>query len=450
MADDSSHSTFGQLVSGAQSTFTAIVPYDINILSCMPWGAASTTAIKQPPRLACVTDWVWASRPRASYLGLDWPVWSQLGEVYPPLLDGWRAGSRKWCSWTDSSGIRREYDVESKLTQLVETSERYHSPLSKLEYTYNEVGNRTSTTVTTETIVMQDSYPYDPTHQVTGVDYGVTIQGEEPEIPKRSVLYTYDAVGNRQYVETDTGSTTYAVNSLNEYTKVGEDSPTHDSNGNVTSLGEWNYRYDGLNRLAEVSSEDTTVRFLYDGKNRVVARNYGGRIVLNTYEDWNLIEEFGVSGQQQARYVHGPRIDEVVAMVNRHGLFYLHHDVLGNVTMLTDENGAVAETYSYTVNGEVTIRGGDGEERDKSAVGNRWMFTGREYLQEIGLYDYRNRVYSAKIGRFLQPDPMRFDAGDVNIYRYVLNNPANLVDPLGLVSLGSRARAIISLGRQTS
>jgi len=50
----------------------------------------------------------------------------------------------------------------------------------------------------------------------------------------------------------------------------------------------------------------------------------------------------------------------------------------------------------------------------------------------IGIYDYRNRVYSPDLGRFIQTDPIRFDAGDGNIYRYVGNNPVNLIDPMGL------------------
>jgi RHS repeat-associated protein len=43
-----------------------------------------------------------------------------------------------------------------------------------------------------------------------------------------------------------------------------------------------------------------------------------------------------------------------------------------------------------------------------------------------------NRSYSTTLGRFLQTDPIRFRAGDINLYRYVANNPVNLVDPLGL------------------
>jgi RHS repeat-associated protein len=59
------------------------------------------------------------------------------------------------------------------------------------------------------------------------------------------------------------------------------------------------------------------------------------------------------------------------------------------------------------------------------------LFTRREFLKEANLYDYRNRVYSAELGRFLQTDPIRFDAGDGNLYRYVGNNSALLVDPSG-------------------
>jgi RHS repeat-associated protein len=63
---------------------------------------------------------------------------------------------------------------------------------------------------------------------------------------------------------------------------------------------------------------------------------------------------------------------------------------------------------------------------------NRFLYTGREFLKEANLYDYRNRVYSAELGRFLQTDPIRFEAGDGNLYRYVRNAATRFVDPNGL------------------
>ena len=60
------------------------------------------------------------------------------------------------------------------------------------------------------------------------------------------------------------------------------------------------------------------------------------------------------------------------------------------------------------------------------------MFTGREYLGTIQLYDYRNRTYSPKWGRFIEVDPIRFEGRDLNLYRYVRNWVMELIDPLGL------------------
>ncbi|NEQ42439.1 MAG: hypothetical protein F6K00_02305 [Leptolyngbya sp. SIOISBB] len=35
------------------------------------------------------------------------------------------------------------------------------------------------------------------------------------------------------------------------------------------------------------------------------------------------------------------------------------------------------------------------------------------------------------MGRFISEDPMSFDAGDANLYRYVFNSPTNYTDPTG-------------------
>ena len=51
---------------------------------------------------------------------------------------------------------------------------------------------------------------------------------------------------------------------------------------------------------------------------------------------------------------------------------------------------------------------------------------------ETGLYYYRARYYDAENGKFISEDPIGFEAGDANLYRYVGNNPGNGVDPMGL------------------
>ena len=58
--------------------------------------------------------------------------------------------------------------------------------------------------------------------------------------------------------------------------------------------------------------------------------------------------------------------------------------------------------------------------------------TGRQRLSNLKLYDYRNRLYNPELGRFMQPDPKEFAAGDYNLYRYCHNDPVNKSDPFGL------------------
>jgi RHS repeat-associated protein len=50
-----------------------------------------------------------------------------------------------------------------------------------------------------------------------------------------------------------------------------------------------------------------------------------------------------------------------------------------------------------------------------------------------GDYEFRNRVYSPNLGRWLSNDPLGFNAGDQNWYRAIGNNPGNGLDPSGFV-----------------
>jgi uncharacterized protein RhaS with RHS repeats len=45
---------------------------------------------------------------------------------------------------------------------------------------------------------------------------------------------------------------------------------------------------------------------------------------------------------------------------------------------------------------------------------------------------YRARYYDPRVGRFTTKDPIGFAGGDTNLYAYVMNDPVNLVDPMGL------------------
>ena len=48
------------------------------------------------------------------------------------------------------------------------------------------------------------------------------------------------------------------------------------------------------------------------------------------------------------------------------------------------------------------------------------------------MYYYRARYYDPGAGVFIGKDPIGFDGGDGNLFRYVGNNPINDVDAMGL------------------
>ena len=61
-------------------------------------------------------------------------------------------------------------------------------------------------------------------------------------------------------------------------------------------------------------------------------------------------------------------------------------------------------------------------------------FTGHEMLDEVGIIHMNGRIYDAKLGRFLQADPIiqdPFDTQSLNRYSYTINNPLNATDPSG-------------------
>ncbi len=96
------------------------------------------------------------------------------------------------------------------------------------------------------------------------------------------------------------------------------------------------------------------------------------------------------------------------------------------------------ERYLYDPYGKVTIYNGSwSSTRSSSDYDNVYLYTGREYDPETGLYHYRRRCTSAELGRFIGCDPMRYEAGDSNLYRYAMNDPIRLTDPYGLQPPGA-------------
>jgi RHS repeat-associated protein len=115
----------------------------------------------------------------------------------------------------------------------------------------------------------------------------------------------------------------------------------------------------------------------------------------------------------------------LVALKNGSNLRYVHLDLLGSTSVVTNSSGAQYGYTRYYPYGSTRDSGGSLDTTKK--------FTGQR-LDGTGLYYYGARYYDPSIGRFISPDtvvPNPANPQSFNRYSYCLNNPLRYTDPTG-------------------
>jgi RHS repeat-associated protein len=317
-----------------------------------------------------------------------------------------------------ANGVSTEYqyDVEDNLKVLTNRAAD-NSVLSRFEYTYDALGRR-------KTMSTRDGdweYDYDATGQLRGASF----TSRNPAIANKTISYQYDAVGNRIQETVDSVSTAYTTNDLNQYEQVGTTTYDYDTDGNLITKTQganvWQYRYNDDNKLVAVSGPDGISEYHYDGLGNRIATTHNG---VTTYYQLdpagfgNVIGEYDEAGNLTARYNHG------FGLLSRDEHFYTF-DGNGNTVGLTDSDSHKVNSYVYEPFGETLHK--------TETVDNDFEFVGQfGVMQENnGLLFMRNRFYAPSLGRFVSEDPIGLAGEDVNLYRYVANEPVSWADPEG-------------------
>jgi hypothetical protein len=188
---------------------------------------------------------------------------------------------------------------------------------------------------------------------------------------------------------------------LNQYTSWSPSTIYHDDNspwagntsppGNGVTMAEGNLvgSYNALNQpVAMIPSGSSNITwFGYDALSRCVKRTVGsglgsGAATYLYYDGWNLVQEGPAFNAASRNYVHGGRVDEIVKQITPANWWerYFHYEARGHCAFQTDIWGNVVEQYDVDAFGYPYFFDWAGNNLGYSPWGNRFLFTGREWL----------------------------------------------------------------------
>ncbi len=241
---------------------------------------------------------------------------------------------------------------------------------------------------------------------------------------------------------------------------------SYDSNGNLLADGRRTFTYDDENQLNSIivtnaGGGSTLTTNIYDGLFRRRIRKefswvngawapagevryvYDGNLVLQERDGNNLPLVSYSRGSDLSGTLEGAggiggllaRTDNSrLAIGDSSAHAYYQADGNGNITALVNEKQIIVAKYVYDPFGNILAKSGP------LADANTFRASSKEYHQLSGLVYYLYRFYDPNLQRWLERDLIG-EAGGMNSYQVVFNDPMNWIDLWGLDSLrfdGSR------------
>jgi RHS repeat-associated protein len=266
------------------------------------------------------------------------------------------------------------------------------------------------------------------------IDYGYDAAGRLFEVRRDGVLtasYTYDDNGNRVMKTTPSGVSTASCDGQDRLSSYGNAVYTYTPDGELLtktdSSGVTQYTYDALGSLLGVTLPDGgEIEYVTDPTGRRIAKTVDGTVVqrLLYSDDLRPAGEVDANGDVIARYVYASRSNVPDLIIRGETTFRIVTDHLGSPRFVVNtSSGDIVQAVTYDEFGNVLT--------DTNPGFQPFGFAGGLYDGDTGLVQFGARDYDAEIGRWTAKDPILFAGGDANLYAYVLNDPINLIDPMG-------------------
>ena len=344
-----------------------------------------------------------------------------------------------------------EYDPVDQLIGVTVYSNTTAGPVLKQSlYNYDVAGNRTLESVTSGSTSTINTASHNALNQLTNTSGGgqLRFKGHLNEMATVSIAGNLAAVDSRAsnfvgYATMSIGTNTvsivatdYSTNSVtNRYRVIVTNGVAttlkYDSNGNltnaVTATSTNNYEWDAANRLTKIIQLSTgnpqlVSQFAYDGTSRrvrIIERTNG---VLQSDKRlvWcasNLSEERDSTGGAVSKrfFARGQQ--------NSGTNYFFTMDHLGSIREMTDSSTGIRARYDYDPYGRRFRTSGD--------CSSDFGFTGHYSHSASSLSLTLFRAYDPDSGSWNSRDPIGEDGGP-NLYAYVINDPIQWSDSLGL------------------
>jgi len=333
--------------------------------------------------------------------------------------------------------VNRDYDPVTGRLKTLNASTPAQADLFHLDYDYWANGLIKGRSTQEGNQLRTETFAYDALNRLTEWKLGTT-----------TTSYGYDTIGNltdilrnsqpiehRNYGQN--GGLPHALTQLIQQP-------------NTANAVTQTYRYDDLGRLFNddhrkigysafdlpktLSRDGATWGFLYDADGRRIRKTGAGR--TTTYLPG--LYEKREAGNVTTHVFHvmgtdGAHIEVNYVPGSGDTVRYPITDALGSVTQVVEADGTVsAHTYYDPFGQRINADGG-------AYAGNVGPvtegFTGQEHDDEMGIINFKGRLYDPAMKRFLSPDPIVSAPGfsqSWNPYSNVMNSPLNLIDPSGL------------------
>lgn len=245
---------------------------------------------------------------------------------------------------------------------------------------------------------------------------------------------TYNGLGILSFL----GDKTILTDSRLKIKKVGSTLFQYDPQGNRSLKkdleAETRYTFDALDRLTKIQTRSNTITLQYDFKNRLISKKivqegieeqvdylYLGDVEIGSIatKTKELVDFRVVFQEPNKRSTH-----TLLALVQNRPVF-VATDIFKNITSLIDpaENAPLAHVRFDAFGNQTTSRGDFGL--------MSWMYQGKRWHPEFGLYQFEHRFYDPGLAVFISCDPDG-DKNGVDECRYALNNPLKYEDFGGL------------------